>query len=351
MLDSCSKIEPSFVVPPPAGGFAWCNAAGHAAPFVLFLPGGRIGGAAPNHLSRWRWAGDGALALMAASGAEALLQPVAGGFVGGGQQLRPSAPWPIRTLPGVREGRRNLVVLRSGDNSLHPLWLESMRGEERNWDLCLSYYGNNPEEWRHGANYFIPQKGSKFAGLTPLVESEAFLWGYDYIWFPDDDLLIDGADINRMFAIAHEFDLQLAQPSLAPGCFVNHRITQQLPDCRLHFTSFAEIMAPLFSREALAVVAPSFGFNQSGYGLDHLWPALLGAPKNRIAVIDEISMVHTRPMGANYDVEGASNEGWDVLERFGLTQLYASYGAIMREPQGWFRTRGGQGRPLAQQPR
>ena len=221
-----------------------------------------------------------------------------------------------------------------------------MAGQERNWDLCLSYYGDQPQLWRVQPEYFVAQKGSKFEGLDRLVGHDGFLWEYDYVWFPDDDLLIDGIDINLMFALARRFDLALAQPSLAAGCFVNHRITEQQTDCRLRFTSFVEIMAPLFAREALAVVAPSFGLNRSGYGLDHLWPALLGAPVNRIAVIDEVAMVHTRPMGANYDAAAASSEGWDLLDRFGLCQLYATYGGITKHAQGWTRVRGETGQKL-----
>ncbi len=346
MFDACSKIESFPSAAPPFGGWAW-HGAGNNAPFVLFLPDGGIGSGAPTDLSAWRWGNAGAIVIANAMGVETTLSPCAYGFRGGRQSLRPVTPWPIRVLPVPRLGRRNLVVLRGGDHSLHPLWLESLGAQGRNWDLCLSYYGDHPERWQDEAEYFIPQKGTKFGGLAPLVQNDGFLWGYDYIWFPDDDLLIDGADINRMFALARQFDLMLAQPSLTAGCFVNHRITQQVDECRLRFTSFVEIMAPLFSREALAVAAPSFGLTQSGYGLDHLWPALLGTPQNRIAVIDEISMVHTRPMGANYDVEGASTEGWDLLDSFGLHQIYAGYGAIMRSAQGWSRRRGEPGQLLS----
>jgi hypothetical protein len=331
----------------PRGGWVWRDAAGALkSPFLLFLPDGRVGGSAAAHLAGWRPALGGGLVLADLDGNEVTLTSGANGFHGGAHSLIHIRDWPIRALGPRRLGRRNLVVLRGGDGSLHPLWLESMNGHERNWDLCLSYYGDRPEQWRDQAEYFVAQKGTKFGGLDKLVGAPGFLWDYDYIWFPDDDLLIDGADINLMFALARRFDLLLAQPSLALGCFVNHRITEQQRDCRLRFTSFVEIMAPLFAREALAVVAPSFGLNQSGYGLDHLWPALLGAPLNRIAVIDEVAMVHTRPMGANYDAEGASSEGWDVLGQFGLCQLYATYGGVTRQARGWSRVRGETGKML-----
>lgn len=329
----------------PAGGWKWLDEASATLkfPFLLFLPDGRIGGAgSPAH---WRWS-EGALLITDEEGKEWRLRREGNGFRGDGQLIRAAGSWPVRSLPPSRSGRRNLVVLRSGDNSLHPLWLETLDGERRTWDLCLSYYGNNPEEWRDRCEYFLPRKGSKFEGLAAVLDQADFIWGYDYIWFPDDDLLIDGSEINTFFATARRFDLLLAQPALAPGCFINHRITEQQKDFRVRFTSFVEIMAPLFSREALAIVAPSFGINESGYGLDHLWPALLGAPLNRIGVVDEVAMVHTRPMGATYNLERASREGWDLLDKFGLRQLYANYGGIPRQPSGWFRIRNGQGELL-----
>ncbi len=325
----------------PEGGWIWRDEAAGVvkSPFVLFLPDGGVGGSAAGALCGWR-GGDGEIVLTDHAGREWEMAWEPRGFAGAGQTLRPAGEWPIQALPPVRWGRRNLVVLRAGDQSLHPLWLETMGGVERNWDLCLSYYGDHPELWRGQAEYLIPQKGSKFGGLAALIGSQEFLWEYEYIWFPDDDLLIAGADINRLFALARRFGLSLAQPSLAPGCFVNHRITEQQPRSLLRFTSFVEIMAPLFAREALAVVAPSFGFNQSGYGLDHLWPALLGSKSSRVAVLDAIAMVHTRPMGANYDVEGASSEGWAVLDRFGLCQRYATHGVMLGQSEGWERRHG-----------
>jgi len=329
------------------GGWAWRDQHGTVkSPFLLLLPDGRVGGSAALSLGSWRRAADGGLVLGDRSGCEWTLAADGAGFCGPEESLTHAGDWPIRELGGRRPGRRNLVVLRAGDNSLHPLWLESMGGQDRSWDLCLSYYGDQPEQWQDQTEYFVPQKGSKFGGLAKLVEADGFVWEYDYIWFPDDDLLIDGADINLMFALAKRFDLALTQPSLASGCFINHRITEQQKDCRLRFTSFVEIMAPLFTREALAVVAPSFGLNQSGYGLDHLWPALLGSPVSRIGVIDELAMVHTRPMGANYDAEGASNEGWDVLDRFGLRQMYVTYGGVTNEARGWSKRRGEMGRTV-----
>src|SRR2546423_553078 len=42
--------------------------------------------------------------------------------------------------------RRNLVIVRAGDTSLHENWLAGP--VDRNWDLIVSYYGDDPERFR-----------------------------------------------------------------------------------------------------------------------------------------------------------------------------------------------------------
>jgi hypothetical protein len=43
--------------------------------------------------------------------------------------------------------KRNLVLLRAGDTSLHSHWMGAS-GEERNWDLVLNYFGDDPDKFR-----------------------------------------------------------------------------------------------------------------------------------------------------------------------------------------------------------
>jgi hypothetical protein len=42
----------------------------------------------------------------------------------------------------------------------------------------------------------------------------------------------------------------------------------------------------------------TFDANYSSWGLDGIWPYLLNYPKNKIAIIDNISMIHTKPPGS-----------------------------------------------------
>jgi hypothetical protein len=82
--------------------------------------------------------------------------------------------------------------------------------------------------------------------------------------------------------------------------YVSHNITLPVINNILRYTNFVEVLAPLFSLEALLKVYQTFDLNYSGWGYDYLWPYLLGYPQDKIAIIDNIIMTHTRPVGSNY---------------------------------------------------
>jgi hypothetical protein len=207
--------------------------------------------------------------------------------------------------------RRNLVVLRAGKTSLHHSWTRDIASSERNWDLCVSYYDPDLPHSLGELEYLTHQPTPHG---TPAVYDLFFagspLWHYDLVWLPDDDLATGWGDINRLFHLARAYGLDLAQPSLAqrPDCFFSHPVTLQQPDNILRYTNFVEALCPVFSRRALRVCIGSFRDSRSGYGLDYLWPRFLGGPSARLAIIDAISVIHTRPAGQNYDVKEAFEE-------------------------------------------
>jgi hypothetical protein len=87
-------------------------------------------------------------------------------------------------------------------------------------------------------------------------------------------------------------------------------------------------MAPLFSREALAACAPSFGESASGWGLDWVWPLLCErAGLDRIAVIDATPVRHTRPVGGelyrNHPGLDPRADAARLVRRYGLQEVRA----------------------------
>jgi hypothetical protein len=191
--------------------------------------------------------------------------------------------------------RKNLVIVRAGDQSLHPSWLEGP--EERNWDLLVSYYGDDPHLFRKEDVLRIDAKGLKWPALYDLIRDRADdLINYEYIWLPDDDLACDKAGINRLFVLCHKYDLELAQPSLSINSYATHLITLRNRSFILRYTNFVEIMAPCFSSSFLNRCHSSFSETFSGHGLDYLWPTWV-SDITKIAIIDNVIIRHTRPIG------------------------------------------------------
>ncbi|MDP8916222.1 MAG: hypothetical protein M3M95_03250 [Pseudomonadota bacterium] len=246
----------------------------------------------------------------------------------------PPSDLEIRTREGRR--RRNLLVLPAGEASLHPTWPRDVSDEERNWDLCVSFYGK-PENFGHDdfAEHQVLQPGArKFEALYRLFHEQSPFWDYDFIAFPDDDLMLGWRDWNTLFAACRRFGLDLAQPSITG--YPNQPIVHPNPDYFLRYVSWVEIMTPIFSNRALRLCAPTLAASMSGYGLDHVWAKLLGEPENRIAIIDAVSAVHTRPGNtgtSTYNYEVALREGFEIQRRYGAPWRTVEFGGVRRKPR------------------
>lgn len=192
----------------------------------------------------------------------------------------------------------NLIIAPAGDDSLFKHWIK----DSPNFDLVLLYYGDNIDiatSYTSYTPYVYAAKGEKYHLLKSFIQSNIdFISNYEYIWLPDDDVLIDTQHINKLFNIAKEYNLSITQPSM--DGYVSHEITKPVPNSLLRYTNFVEVLAPLFNQETLFKIYDTFDLNYSSWGYDYLWPHLLGYPQNKIAIIDDIVMTHTRPVGQNY---------------------------------------------------
>lgn len=230
--------------------------------------------------------------------------------------------------------RKNLVVLRAGRGSLHPSWEKNISDRDRNWDLCLSWYGDETSfADRTPSEYAVLQRGPKWQGLHQLCYGGSVLFEYDQVAFPDDDLMMTWRDINRMFAIAAEKKLDLSQPSLTSERYISHPITRQQPGNLLRFTNFVEIMTPIFSRAALKRCAGTFYLGHSGWGLDVIWPTVLGGHRHRIGIIDAVGVHHTRPLGLNYDRDAALEDYAHICRAYGVVPEYHQFGSCIDAPK------------------
>ena len=184
--------------------------------------------------------------------------------------------------------------MRTSAASALPAWLDFAK--KRSWDLLLNYYEGSPAALPD-AEMITTGGVTKFPALWETNRAhEGFLLKYRASLFLDGDLELEFEDVDRLFAIFCEFNLALAQPALTPQSYSSWPITLRRPAFRLRFTNFVEIMAPMFSAAALARCLPTFPRSISGWGLDLIWPIVLGQPENAIGIIDEIAITHTRPI-------------------------------------------------------
>lgn len=216
----------------------------------------------------------------------------------------------------------NLIISPIGDESFHHEWVKG----ETNFDLVLIYYGDDEfiaESNTKYTSHVYTAKGSKYHLIKSFIESNIeFISNYAYIWIPDDDVSISTENINRLFSVADQYQLSICQPAM--DGYVSHEITKPISNSFLRYTNFVEVLAPLFSLESLLKVYKTFNLNYSSWGYDYLWPHLLDYPQNKIAIIDDIIMTHTRPVGQNYS--RFPKLPWDEMN-----ELLYSYNIIKQE--------------------
>ena len=107
--------------------------------------------------------------------------------------------------------KQHLVVVRAGDNSLHPHWLAG--DGDRTWDLVVSYFGDDPDIFKVDDVVRIDSKGPKWPALYELFSLYPILaTDYDYIWLPDDDVMASKADIKGGYQPAFRYLRRLQRP-------------------------------------------------------------------------------------------------------------------------------------------
>lgn len=226
---------------------------------------------------------------------------------------------------------KNLVVAVVGDTSLHHNWL----GDNQEFDLFVVYYGQHGGKYRREAKYYDQLKGTKFNIVGALAEKwKETLGDYNYIFVPDDDLYIQAEGVNRLFRMASNHDLDLCQPSILGHYSLP--VTLHTPSCYLRYTNYVEIMCPCFSKTAFDCCIHTFTMNKSCWGIDALWTKLLGFPKDKIAVIDDVIAVHTRACfcGDNYsnnNVADPMQDVYKIMEEHNLSWDKSEIGRIPKD--------------------
>jgi len=234
---------------------------------------------------------------------------------------------------------KNLVICICGDQSLHKVWTDTVG----NFDLFVTYYGETDRKYINDGRYYATGKGTKFNILADLtVEFSSVFEQYDSILVPDDDLYITAANWSHFFDLFKTYELEIAQPSIIGWQSFVH--TSNNPNCLLRYTNWVEIMTPCFSKNAFQLCKQTFRENNTNWGIESLWNKLLGAPENKIAVIDDVIALHTRPcfFGDTYwrnnnSFESATAEVAELIKKHGVTLDFVEYGQVPRRKEDFDR--------------
>lgn len=195
--------------------------------------------------------------------------------------------------------RRNLLIVRAGDKSLHPGWLAA-EGDARSWDLHISYFG--PHERPFGE---LPpgvtlsrEVGGKYSGLNDcLAAHPQFLEDYDYIGLPDDDLQIAEGSWSGAFATMTRAGAAVGQPALDHRSFYGHPVTLKARKFLYREVDFVEVMMPIFRTDFLKRVIPEFLVTQSSWGLDFVYSDMALKAGEHMVIDDRNTILHTRQIG------------------------------------------------------
>jgi hypothetical protein len=214
---------------------------------------------------------------------------------------------------------KNLVISTVSDSSLHKSWCNS-----KAFDTYLIYFGDN-KGFKGETKYYKKAKGYKYHLIKDALDEDEFWKNYEYIWLPDDDLMASSEDVERLFQLMKTYDLELAQPSIMG--YYGTWITLHQMGSIVRFTNWVEIMCPCFSKSALSVCKETFKENNCGWGIEGTWNVLLGHPQNKIGIIDDVVVTHTRPVLSGDTYTGKSNalkfaqdEGDQVFKKWKLGQ-------------------------------
>ena len=186
---------------------------------------------------------------------------------------------------------KNLVFSSVGNHSNLSLWL---RGKD-DFDLWISYYGDEKNRYREQCDFYMEKKGGKFPALYYVYQHwKTLLDQYDAILVMDDDIVIDGYSIVKLFRIRKNYDFWLLQPAFDKKGKISHPITKQNQDTFLRFTNFVENTCPLFRKNKLDLFMQAYDPILVGWGIDWWYMELFseGTNRRKIAVVDSISCIN-----------------------------------------------------------
>lgn len=243
----------------------------------------------------------------------------------------------LKELPPDAARRPFLVFVVPDGGKVSPLTrLESM---PRNFDIAVRFYRepSQNEALLEEAEFVMTGGLSKFHSAGLFIEACKLSSAYEGYLFLDGDLEFDIRELSGFLNFAHAAGLDLAQPSLTRDSYTYWKLAYHQPAFLFRQTTFVEVMAPYLSRRALSKTLATFTKSISTYGLDLVWPSLIGS--DAIGIVDAFQMRHRER------VDHTSGKFYQYLRSIGVDldeeerRLLEEYGVVPEQPhsrRGYF---------------
>ena len=165
--------------------------------------------------------------------------------------------------------KKNLIFSSIGDVAQLPNWI----GSDQNYDIWITYYGDDENKYNHYKQYaqFIKKsKGSKFQNFNLIWKDfHSELNKYERFFILDDDIIFDSyKDINKMFNFARDESTWICGPTFKPLGKISHVLTQTDKSASFRYVNFVEVNTPLFSIFAIYKFMKHYDKSLIGWGLD-----------------------------------------------------------------------------------
>ena len=144
------------------------------------------------------------------------------------------------------------------------------------------------------AEFKFAERGHKWPTIARILPQ---LPPYKFYAFIDEDIDVTVDNLNSLFKTGELFGLTIYQGALTPRSHFSHDFARAQPGSYLRPSTFVEIMAPFFSREALEQCASTFTISELGWGLEYLWNDILRS--RGMAIVDRFPITHIRPVQSN----------------------------------------------------
>ena len=191
---------------------------------------------------------------------------------------------------------RNFVFSSVGNNTnFDSLWT----GSNMNYDIYVIYYGDNEEiyqKYKSAVKYIEKRKGSKFQNFKYFYDNYInIIQKYDRFFILDDDIIFKVKDINKMFDISKNYNLDICGPSFKKGCQISHSVTQHKPNTLLTYTNFVEVNVPLFNKKSIHNLMKKIDYTLIGWGIDFLYIYVNGMDKrDKYAIIHCVTCINPK---------------------------------------------------------